>query len=105
MKAIVGFALVSLVGCWLGPPAAFATDPSTAPVAGSSQSIKVELMRIDSESYIVKDESGKERRLHVGKDTEMYGQIKPGDLIEVWIQPDGHARTIMIVKSAPAAAN
>lgn len=105
MKAIVGFALVSLVGCWLGPPAAFATDPSTAPVAGSSQSIKVELMRIDGESYIVKDESGKERRLHVGKDTEMYGQIKPGDLIEVWIQPDGHARTIMIVKSAPAAAN
>jgi|GEM_PF-3081671 hypothetical protein len=105
MRAIAGFALISLIGCWLGQPATFAADTSTAPVTGSPQSIKVELLRIDGEFYIVKDESGKERRLHIGKDTEMYGQIKPGDLIEVWVQPDGHARTIMIVKSAPAAAN
>ena len=103
MRAIVGFALVLLVGCWLGPPVTFAADTSAAPVIGSSPSIKVEILRIDGEFYIVKDESGKERRLHVGKDTEVFGQIKPGDLIEVWVQPDGHARTIMIVKSAPAA--
>ncbi len=105
MSAIIGLALLSLVGCWLGPPATFAANTSTAPVTGSPRSIKVELLRIDGEFYIVKDESGKERRLHVGKDTEVYGRIKPGDLIEVWVQPDGHARTIMIVKSAPAAAN
>ncbi len=103
MRASAGFALISLVGCWLGPPVTFAADTSTAPVTSSPQSIKVELLRIDGEFYIVKDESGQERRLHVGKDTEVYGQIKPGDLIEVWVQPDGHARTIMIVKSAPAA--
>ncbi len=80
-----------------------AADASTAPVTGSPQSIKVELLQIDGEFYIVKDETGKERRLHVSGDTEVYGQIKPGDLIEVWVQPDGHVKTIMIVKSAPAA--
>lgn len=103
MSAIIGFALLSLIGAWWGPLATLAADTSTAPVTGSPQSIKVELLRIDGEFYIVKDETGKERRLHVGGDTEVYGQIKPGDLIEVWVQPDGHVKTIMIVKSAPAA--
>jgi hypothetical protein len=33
-----------------------------------------------------------------GKDTEIFGQAKAGDRIQqLWVQPDGHAQTIIIV--------
>ena len=38
-------------------------------------------------------------RFYVGKDTEIFGQAKAGDRIQVWVQPDGQAQTIIIVMS------
>jgi hypothetical protein len=35
--------------------------------------------------------------LLLGKDTEIFGQAKAGDRSQVWVQPDGHAQTIIIV--------
>jgi hypothetical protein len=32
-----------------------------------------------------------------GKDTEIFGQAKAGDRSQLWVQPDGHAQTIIIV--------
>ncbi len=104
MSAILGFTLLSLISrpseaCprpWPRTQARLRSPalPSRAKL-NSSGSV--------ASSTIVKEETGKERRLHVSGDTEVYGQIKPGDLIEAWVQPDGHVKTIMIVKSAPAA--
>jgi hypothetical protein len=63
-------------------------------------SFEADLLRIDGNSYyVVKDIVGVERQVHVGKDTEIFGQAKAGDRIQLWVQPDGHAQTIIIVMS------
>jgi hypothetical protein len=29
----------------------------------------------------------------------IFGHVKAGDRIQLWVQPDGHAQTIIIVRS------
>ncbi len=71
--------------------------------AGSApQKITVELLTIDGEYFVVKNESGQERKVHVSKDTEQYGHFKPGDVVEMWVLPNGHAKTVLIVRAAEA---
>jgi len=60
----------------------------------------VDVVAIDGEEYTVKDETGGEGKIHVGSDTEKFGHVKPGDRIDAWIYPNGHAKTIMIQRSA-----
>ena len=62
-------------------------------------SFEADLLRIDGNRYVVKDSAGVERQVLVGKDTEIFGQVKAGDRIQLWIQPDGHAQTITIIMS------
>jgi hypothetical protein len=62
-------------------------------------SFEADLLRIEGNSSVVKDIVGVERQVHVGKDTEIFGQAKAGDRIQLWVQPDGHAQTIIIVMS------
>jgi acyl-[acyl carrier protein]--UDP-N-acetylglucosamine O-acyltransferase len=42
---------------------------------------------------------GVERQVQIGKDTEIFGQAKVGDRIQLWVQPNGYAQTIIIVRS------
>ena len=60
----------------------------------------VDIVRIEGEQFHMRDEAGTEAQIHVGGDTEQYGQFKPGDRIDAWIFPNGHAKTLMIVRSA-----
>ena len=62
-------------------------------------SFEADLLRIDDNRYVVKDIVGVERQVHVGKDSEIVGQVKAGDRVQLWVQPDGHAQTIIIVMS------
>lgn len=64
-------------------------------------SFEADLLRIDGDRYVVKDLAGVERQVYVGKDTEIFGQAKAGDRIQLWVQPDGHVQTIIIVMSGP----
>ena len=73
---------------WTGTKPEHATPPP---------SFEADLLRIDGNRYVVKDIAGVERQVHVGKDTEIFGQAKAGDRIQLWVQPDGHAQTIIIV--------
>jgi len=88
--ALWGFWTVPLSFSWLEQ------NLSTPP---PSPSFEADLLRIDGNSYVVKDIVGVERQVHVGKDTEIFGQAKAGDCIQLWVQPDGHAQTIIIVMS------
>lgn len=87
---------LALWGFWTVPLSfsGLEQNPITPP-----PSFEADLLRIDGDRYVVKDISGVERQVHVGKDTEIFGQARPGDRIQLWVQPDGHARTIMIVRS------
>jgi hypothetical protein len=60
----------------------------------------VDIISINGEEFVVKDENGKEATIHVSTTTEKFGQIKPGDRVDAWVLPNGQARTLMILRSA-----
>jgi hypothetical protein len=83
---------------WTAPPSFSGLEQnlSTPP---PPPSFEADLLRIDGYRYVVKDIVGVERQVHVGKDTQILGHVKTGDRIQLWVQPDGHAQTIIIVMS------
>jgi len=60
----------------------------------SSMKVEGELIKVQGRYYVIKDAQGKEMYLLVGPDTELAGQVKPGDQIEVWTSPIEHAIAI-----------
>jgi hypothetical protein len=60
----------------------------------------VDIISINGEEFVVKDENGKEAHIHVGTETEKFGQLQPGDRVDAWIFPNGQAKTLMILRSA-----
>ncbi|HET8722349.1 MAG TPA: hypothetical protein VFM24_09995 [Nitrospira sp.] len=60
----------------------------------------VDIVSINGEEFVVKDENGKEANIHVGTETEKFGQMQPGDRVDAWVYPNGQARTLMILRSA-----
>lgn len=59
----------------------------------------VDIVSINGEEFVVKDENGKEGKIHVDSDTEKFGRLQAGDRIDAWVFPNGHAKTIMILRS------
>ena len=60
----------------------------------------VDIISINGEEFIVKDENGKEANIHVGTETEKFGHLQVGDRVDAWIYPNGQAKTLMILRSA-----
>jgi hypothetical protein len=60
----------------------------------------VDIISINGEEFLVKDENGKEATIHVGTETEKFGQLQVGDRVDAWIYPNGQAKTLMILRSA-----
>lgn len=79
-------------------PAAGKDQPmgSSGATAGKAdtKAVKGEVLKIEGENYTVKDETGKEVKLHVSKDTQKQGTIKVGDKIEAQVEASGHAQSI-----------
>ena len=59
----------------------------------------VDIVSINVEEFVVKDENGKKGKIHVDSDTEKFGRLQAGDRIDAWVFPNGHAKTIMILRS------
>jgi predicted RNA-binding protein (virulence factor B family) len=60
----------------------------------------VDIISINGDEFVVKDENGKEANIHVGTETEKFGHLQVGDRVDAWIYPNGQAKTIMILRSA-----
>jgi predicted RNA-binding protein (virulence factor B family) len=60
----------------------------------------VDIISINGEEFAVKDESGKEATVHVGTETEKFGQFQVGDRVDAWIYPNGQAKTLLIIRKA-----
>ena len=60
----------------------------------------VDIISINGEEFVVKDENGKEATIHVGTETEKFGQLQAGDRVDAWIFPNGQAKTLMIIRKA-----
>jgi len=60
----------------------------------------VDIVSINGDEFVVKDENGKEANIHVGTETEKFGHLQVGDRVDAWIYPNGQAKTMMILRSA-----
>ena len=60
----------------------------------------VDIISINGEEFVVKDETGKEAKIHVGTETEKFGHPQPGDRVDAWIFPNGQAKTLMMIRKA-----
>jgi uncharacterized protein YdeI (BOF family) len=78
--------------------------PATEPAAAYSEIVRGELVKIEGNYYVVRDDAGKEIRLHYGSDTELVGEVEPGDQIEVRASPVEHAMFIKPAAFAEPAA-
>jgi hypothetical protein len=99
MAKLSRYAMVHVLwGFWAVPPS-FSGLEQNLRTPPPPPSFEADLLRIDGNRYVVKDIAGVERQVHVGKDTEIFGQAKAGDRIQLCVQPDGHAQAIIIVMS------
>ncbi len=55
--------------------------------------VKGTLMKIDGEYYVVKDNDGKQHRLHVDKSTKL-DKVVEGDMVKAFVTDQGHVTTL-----------
>jgi len=72
-----------------------APPPKTNVQTNGSGVLQGRLLKIEGESYTVKDTVGKEVRVRVGKDSVVDARIKVGDKVDVQMGSDGHAVTVL----------
>ena len=60
--------------------------------------LKGEVLRVEGDNYFVKEEDGKEVRMHIDKTTEIIGSVKQGDRIEAKVNDQNHALSIRSAK-------
>jgi hypothetical protein len=102
MKKLIGLSAIVLLLDFKPIPTSLSQPESSQDASRSTAaSVKGDLLGIDGDEFLLKDPSGKEVRLHVSKDAEVYSSLKSGDQIEAWLEPDGTVKTIMIVRCAP----
>jgi hypothetical protein len=99
MSKFMPYATGLVLWCLWTVPVSFSGPDQNLSSPSPPPSFEADLLRIDDDRYVVKDIAGVERQIQVGKDTEIFGQAKAGDRIQLWVQPDGHAQTIIIVMS------
>jgi hypothetical protein len=90
---------VAFTSC-IGVTGALADDPMSQKEAKPElkerlmkDAVKGTLMQINGEHYVIKDENGKEVRVHVDTSTKMDKVVK-GDRVKAYITEKGHATTL-----------
>ena len=90
---------VAFTSC-IGVTGALADDPMSQKEAKPDlkerlmkDAVKGTLMQINGEHYVIKDEDGKEVRVHVDTSTKMDKVVK-GDRVKAYITEKGHATTL-----------
>ena len=63
----------------------------------AGKTVKGEVLRVEGAYYVVREENGKEVRMHVDATTEKRSaaQIKPGDHVIAKVNPEGHASSFL----------
>ena len=84
----------------LGASAALAADPMSEKEASptmkerlTKDAVSGTLMKIDGEHYWIKDNDGKEVRIHVDKSTKL-DKVVAGDHVKAYITEKGHTTTL-----------
>ena len=90
--------VVGLLGAGLG--VTYAADSVTEKEATptikerlTKDTIKGTLMNIEGEYYSIKDNDGKEHKIHVDKSTKL-DSVRPGDMVKAYVTDQGHTTTL-----------
>jgi hypothetical protein len=96
-RMVLSFAAVAL---FFGVGLAQAANPMSDKEASPSMSeritkdtVKGTLMKMDGEYYTIKDNDGKETKIHVDKSTKM-DKVMVGDHVKAYITDKGHTTTL-----------
>ncbi len=98
MKKILLSTLLTVGLLGLGT-AAQAENPSQKEVSPTlkerltKDTIKGTLMRTEGEYYYIKDDDGKEQKVHVDKSTKLE-KVLPGDMVKAYVTDQGHTTTL-----------
>jgi uncharacterized protein YxjI len=65
------------------------------------RALRGDLLRMEGEYFIIRDQKGAEVRLQVDKDTKMEDAVQVGDKIEVDVSAGNHAQSVRKLKDAP----
>jgi hypothetical protein len=97
-KVVLSLIAAALLSPGVG--SAIAADPMSEKEASptikeriTKDTVKGTLMKIDGEHYWIKDNDGKEVRIHVDKSTKM-DKVVEGDHVKAYITDKGHTTTL-----------
>ena len=97
-KFIIAILMGGLLGSGLGMT--YAADPMAEKEASptikeglTKDTIKGTLMKIEGEYYVIKDDNGKQPRIHVDKSTKM-DKVVTGDMVKAYVTDQGHTTTL-----------
>jgi hypothetical protein len=95
---IISMLVVGLLGS--GISVTYAADPLAEKEATptikerlTKDTIKGTLMNIEGEYYSIKDNDGKQHKIHVDKSTKL-DTVKPGDMVKAYVTEQGHTTTL-----------
>lgn len=83
MAKLSRYAMILALWSFLTVPLSFSGLKQNLSTPLPPPSFEADLLRVDGNSYVVKDIGGVERQVHVGKDTEIFGQAKAGHRIQL----------------------
>ncbi len=99
MKTSIGLLTVMIAfGLSVGP--VLAADPMKDKEASPSikerltkDAVTGTLLKLDGEYYTIKDDDGKQHRVHVDKSTKL-DKVVEGDLVKAYVNDQGHVTTL-----------
>lgn len=88
-----GLLLVGVGAAYSANPMAEKEASPTLKERLTKDTIKGTLMRTEGEYYYIKDDDGKERKVHVDKSTKL-DKVLPGDMVKAYVTDRGHTTTL-----------
>ncbi|HJT22303.1 MAG TPA: hypothetical protein VJ746_17660 [Nitrospira sp.] len=95
-----GLFLIALLTLTFGAQSGQAANPMSDKEASptlkeriTKDTIKGTLMKMEGEYYWIKDNDGKERKIHVDKSTKM-DKVVVGDMVKAYVTDQGHTTTL-----------
>ncbi|HWG95449.1 MAG TPA: hypothetical protein VN647_00075 [Nitrospira sp.] len=90
---VAGFLLAGVGAAYSGNPMSEKEASPTLKERLTKDTIKGTLMRTECEYYYIKDNDGKEQKVHVDKSTKL-DKVLPGDMVKAYVTDKGHTTTL-----------
>lgn len=90
---VAGFLLAGVGAAYSANPMSEKEASPTLKERLTKDTIKGTLMRTEGEYYYIKDNDGKEQKVHVDKSTKL-DKVLPGDMVKAYVTDKGHTTTL-----------